>query len=342
MKDQDKRNGRKGSGGADDQLHTLFQHAGAREKPLGEVEQAARDTLHAQWHQTVARRKRRRILAGLAVAATVVIALGAVIRLTVGPPAPGAAIQLAVVDNLLGTAQVHEDGANAKSESLGMDSRLRSRQVVETGVDSATALRWAHGQSIRLDENTRIRLDSSSGIWLDHGRIYVDTANRASGAESLTIATPAGLVRHVGTQYMTAVSLAGTTVSVRSGKVALQLSGTDHPVARGEQLTISGDGVRSVRQIDPWGDSWQWVESITPAFDSDGKSIADLIEWVASETGHSVEYASFDAEKQARQTVLRGRLELEPMKALTMITQTSGMEAQVSHGLIMVSLVGDG
>ena len=218
---------------------------------------------------------------------------------------------------------------------------LINRQEVVTGTGSATALRWIHGQSIRLDENTRIRLDSANSIWLYKGRIYVDTTRRGSGAEALTIFTLGAQVRHVGTQYMTAVSAEGISVSVRSGKVALDMSGSEHLVARGEQLTVTGNGKRSVQQIEAWGELWQWTESVTPDFDSDGRTIADLIEWVASETGHSVEYDSFEAEDRALQTILKGKLEREPMKALAMITQTSDMNARVSDGLIMVSLAND-
>ena len=341
MNNQDNRNGQQKYGGDGDRLQKLFQHAGARDRPSLESERAARDALRAEWRQIATRRKRRRLVAGLAIAATLVIAVGAVLRLTGDPSPHPAAIQLASVENQVGAAQVHEDEAVAKSEVLRMDSRLMSRQVLETGPGSATALRWLHGQSVRLDENTRIRLDSANSIRLDRGRIYVDTANRPAGVEALSIFTPAGRLRHVGTQYMTSVSFAGTTVSVRSGKIALDLSGTEHLVARGEQMSVSGDGKRSVRQIETWGESWQWTERITPAFDSDGKNIADLIDWVASETGHMVEYSAFDAESQARQTILRGRLKLEAMKALCTITETSCMEARVWNGRLPGSLAGE-
>ena len=339
MKDRDNRNGQRESGGERGRLQELFQHAGARDRPSAEMEQAARDALRTEWRQIATRRKRRRLVAGLAVAATVLIAVAAVLRLTGALSPPGPAIQLAVVQNQLGTAKAHEDGEAGKSELLGVDSRLLSRQVVETGPGSATALRWLHGQSVRLDENTRIRLDSAHGIRLDRGRIYIDTSNRPAAIEALSIFTPAGRLRHVGTQYMTAVSPAGTTtVSVRSGKIALDLSGTEHLVARGEQMSVSGDGKRSLRQIETWGESWRWSERITPAFDSDGKNIAELIGWVAGETGHLVEFTTAEAESQARKTVLRGRLEAEPMKALSVIAQTSGLEARVADGRIVVSL----
>jgi ferric-dicitrate binding protein FerR (iron transport regulator) len=342
MKNQDNKNDQHKPVGDEGLLQTLFKHTEAREKPSAENELAARKALHAEWRQIVARRNRRRVWAALAVAASVLIVVGAVIRLAGGPVSPGPAVQLAVVENQVGTPLIYPNDESNRAEQLRIGDMLIKRQEVETRTGSATALRWIHGQSIRLDENTRIRLDSADSIWLYSGRIYVDTTRRSSGAEALTIFTLGAQVRHVGTQYMAAVSAEGTTVSVRSGKVALDLSGSEYLVARGEQLTVTGTGKHRLQQIETWGELWQWTESVTPDFDSDGRTVAELIEWVATETGHSVDYVSFDAENRARQTILKGKLEREPMKALAMITQTSDMDAQVSDGLIEVSLANDG
>ena len=339
MKDKENRKGQQAPGGEDDLLQTLFDNSGARERPPQEFEREAREVLYAEWKHTSGRRKKRRFLTGLAVAASLLVALGVMVRLGVGPSLPGPEIRLAIMENMTGTVRVYRDDGSLKQKSLKSDEWLMGQQKVATGMDSAIALRWVNGQSIRMDENTTLRLESSGKIQLESGRIYMDTARRTAKSKALSISTPAGQVRHIGTQFMTSVSLAGTTVSVRSGSVALEQSGAEHLVAQGEQLSVSEDGVRSIKKIDTWGEHWQWVERITPAFDSNGKSIADLLDWVGNETGHLVEYASFDAQDHARTTVLRGKLELEPMKALTLITQSSGMEAMVSGGLITVSLV---
>jgi len=339
MKNQDSRKSQEKSGG--DVLQALFQHASARERPSAELERAARDTLSAEWRQIATHRKRRRQLAGLALAASVLVAVGFAISVSGTFSSPAPAIQLAVVEKQAGRARILADESAEKFEILRIDSGLMSRQVVETGPGSVTGLLWIHGQSIRLDENTRVRLESSGLIRLDRGRMYVDTAKSAAKAETLLISTPAGLVRHVGTRYMTVVSLAGTTLSVRSGKVMIDLEGIEHLVSRGEQINVGGDGQRTMQQIETWGEQWQWAERSSPTIDADGKTIAELIDWVAGETGHTVEYASSDAERQARNTIFRGQLELEPMKALSTITQTSGMDAQVLDGRIVVSLAQD-
>ena len=342
MKDQDRKNGQQRPGGEEELLQTLFRQAGAREKPGTEEERAAREALRAEWQRMVGRRKKRRFATGLALAASLFIAIAVVILTAGGPPAPGPATQLAAVDALRGTVRYFPAGISRNPEPLRESSRLTGGNALETRADSGVALAWVHGQSIRLDENTRVQFESPGDIRLEHGRVYVDTAGQSRAAEGLVILTPAGRVRHVGTQYMTAVAPAGTTVSVRAGRVSLDTSGTLNYVTRGEQLTVSVDGRHQVEEIDTWGEQWEWAASIAPAFDSDGKTIADLIDWVAGETGHEVEYASLRAEEQARQTVLRGQLGLEPIKALEMITQTSGLQARLSGGRIAVSLPEDG
>lgn len=338
MKDQDHRNEPQRPDEADDLLQKLLRHAGTREKPPSELERNARERLHAEWRQISDRRKKHRWMTGFAAAASLLVTIGIVVYLAGSLPVAEPAVRLAQVKNLSGTALANDIGLE-DSSSLDSDDWLVSGQHLETAKGSAIALRWINGQSIRLDENTRMQLNSAQDIRLEQGRIYLDTSRRAGGTASLSISTPAGEVRHVGTQYMTEVTPAGTTVSVRSGRVSVDLSGTGHILEQGEQLSISGDGARSIRQIDPWGEPWRWAERITPAFGSDGKSIADLLTWVETETGRSIQYVSEDAEELARTTVLRGRVEQEPMKTLFTITQTSGMEARVSDGVIYISLV---
>lgn len=337
MNEREYRKNQRKSGGADDQLQTLLQQVSARPRPPDEAEHAARAALSAEWRQISGRRKRRRYMAGLAAAASVLLTVGVMVHFTGWPSANGPGLRLAKVENLVGTAQRNVEHSTGR-ETLNQNEWLVGPQYIQTGPGSAVGLLWTNGQSIRLDEHTRLRLESEQLVRLERGQIYIDTAHRTVGAVALSIATPAGEVRHVGTRYMTTVTPQGTTVSVRSGTVSVDLSGIEHILAQGEQLNVSGDGERSVRQIEIWGEHWQWAERITPAFNSDGKSIADLIDWVGDETGHLIEYDTQDAETQARNTVLRGQLEMEPMMALTMITQTSGMEASVADGLITISL----
>ena len=202
------------------------------------------------------------------------------------------------------------------------------------------AIRWLNGESIRLDEHTKLRLKSAVEIELIAGRIYVDTAGAGPIAE-LLITTPAGQVRHLGTRYMTTVSAGGTSVSVREGQVLLEAQGVETVAGRGEQLKVNASGAHSLEMISTYGPLWQWTEELAPVFSSDGRSIADFLDWVARESGRVVEFASPQAEKLAGDTLLRGQVEMEPMRALNVVMQTSDLASEVSAGMIVVRLLAE-
>jgi hypothetical protein len=86
------------------------------------------------------------------------------------------------------------------------------------------------------------------------------------------------------------------------------------------------------------GAAWQWAEALAAPYASDGRSLADFLGWVGRETGHRVEYASTDAAHAAANAELRGKVEMEPMRALQSVVQTSDLLAEVDDGIITVRL----
>jgi len=208
---------------------------------------------------------------------------------------------------------------------------------VVTGMSSRLAIRWQDGASARIDENSEIRLTSSGEIELVSGRLYVDTELARKGSGSFVVLTPAGPVRHLGTQYMTDVRAGTTRVSVREGRVAIG-RGENTVAARGEQLMVDGSGNRSLKAIATWGDQWEWTQSLAPAFLSNGHSMADFLGWVGRESGHEVEFASSEAERLARDTRLHGDVDLEPLRALGLMLQTTDLVSAVDEGSIVVAL----
>jgi len=230
-----------------------------------------------------------------------------------------------------------QSSGDPAAQSLEVSAELEVGQQILSALNSRMAIRWLNGESIRLDENTELRLNSASEIDLRAGRIYVDTAEAGPTAE-LAITIPAGLVRHLGTRYMTAVSADGTSVSVREGQVLLEAQGVETVADRGEQLKVNTAGAHSLEKISVYGSQWQWTEELAPAFSSDGRSIADFLDWVAHESGRVVEFDSPEAEKMANDTQLRGQVEMEPMSALAVVMQTSDLASEISAGTIVVRL----
>jgi len=318
-----------------DTLETLFRHAAAREKPPASDEQAIRAALHAEWSGMTARRKRRNWVLSLAAAASVALAAFLGFSLVNGPEPITPARQLATIEKIVGTAFLKTTGDTLLTR-LNTAETLDTGQVVTTRSGARLAIRWLAGASVRLDQNSEIHLTAQGGIKLVSGRIYIDTEGTEESAEALTILTPAGAVSHLGTQYMTAVSGAGTTISVREGRAVLLHEDVAIDASRGEQLRVDTSGVQSRKIIPTYGPLWQWAGEVSPGWISDGRSIADFLQWVARESGRSIRYVTPQAEELAAETILHGDVTMEPMQALTAMLQASDLVPEISNGTIMV------
>jgi ferric-dicitrate binding protein FerR (iron transport regulator) len=318
-------------------LEKLFRNASARERPPTGDEQAIREALHSQWRVQTRRRYRRRVMISLAAAASVVLAVFLGSNLLRSPQPPVPAMQLAAVEKVLGGVFVHPagDGPVLKAE---YSMAVETGQQIVTGRDSRLALKWADGASVRLDQNSEVRFSSTGEIVLISGRLYVDTETADETSLALVILTPAGPVRHLGTQYMTQVSARNTSVTVRKGQISLGQPGVEILAVSGEQLNVDVSGVHSRRAVPGYGDLWQWTQDLAPAFVSDGQSITDFLGWVGRESGRAVAFASPQAEQLAGDTLLRGNVNLEPMRALTVMLQTTDLVSEVNSGTIVVAL----
>ena len=319
-----------------DRLEDLFRNVSARERPTSEVEQAVRVALYVEWTGMTRHSKKRRVIISWAIAASIGLVFIAGLSLLRSPQVLEPVMPLATVEKLNGAVLVKSSGGGAR-HSLATSGLLETGQRIQTRLDSGIAIRWHNGESIRLDENTELSLQSANEIDLLTGRIYVDTT--AAGASTkLLIATPAGLVRHLGTRYMTSVSANGTSVSVRDGRVLVEAQGVETVAEGGEQLRVDVAGAHSLGAISIYGPMWQWAEELAPAFSSDGRSMADFLNWVARESGRVVEFDSLEAEKLAGDTLLRGKVEMDPMRALRVMMETSDLTSEVTVGMIIVRI----
>ena len=220
----------------------------------------------------------------------------------------------------------------------GPGSRVHARTMLETGQEIRTApggglaLRWHNGIALRLDQDSRVRLLSEASAELLSGRVYVDTDGAEASDVALLLNTPAGSVRHEGTRYMVSVKSGMTQLSVRDGSVLLGAG----KASGGEQLTVSPSGVQTLDTIEPFGEPWSWTEQLAAHFETDGRTVADLLDWVAKETGRTVEFASDEARLLAEQTQMYGNAGNEPMKVLELAMETTDLDAEVLNGTIRV------
>ncbi len=87
-----------------------------------------------------------------------------------------------------------------------------------------------------------------------------------------------------------------------------------------------------------FGSEWEWAERLAPPFDIDGRTISDLLDWVAAQTGRTVVFADPSAERVAREHVLNGSIDLEPLQKLSAVLATTDLEVTLEDGRVLVDL----
>jgi len=311
----------------------LLAAVGPRGQPSPEAMANVRAAVEAEWRATVAARQRRRRFTTWAAAAGVAAAALAV---WIAQPlrAPGGEV-VASLTRVVGDVQKNE--GNGRWVPLEATGSLKSGAQLRTGNGGQVALRLNDGVELRLDSRTLVAFEDPQQARLAHGAVYVDShAGSATAQSDFELATPAGTVRHLGTQYQARVADGSLRVGVREGRVQIGSAAGTVQGAAGEQLTISNGRVARSALAANAAD-WDWLTTITPPFDLEGRSVDAFLAWAGRETGHAVVYASPDAEQQAREVILSGTLEgLTPDEAVTAVLSTTSLQAVVDGDRIRI------
>lgn len=322
-----------------DSLEQILSHAAPRQRPPEDAERAVREAVHAEWLTIRRKSRRRRWLAGAGIAASLALAVLLPILLTT--PQPAVVEPVATIARQSGQLYLEPASLTGVSDSGRDSGQLFSGQTVATGPGAQLSLRWTDGSAVRIDANTRIHLRSPTRVELESGRVYIDSGTQRPGADAgrsgaPVLATSAGEIHTLGTQYM--VRLAGDVVEVlvREGRIAVGDGRARRLAAAGQQLSIDAAGQSSVQEIPTWGAAWAWAEAGAPPLDLDGLSIHEFLLTVGRETGRRVEFADREAERIARRETLRGSVELPPEEALDVILMATDLTAERINGRIVV------
>jgi ferric-dicitrate binding protein FerR (iron transport regulator) len=323
-------------------VEDVLRNAGRRSEPPDDVVQSVRAAVEVQWREVVERRARRRRI-GLSLAAGV--AFVAVGLWAARPWLPGATDErMASISVATGSVQV-KSGWLSRWQPVGLRQALHAGEQVETASSGRVALTLGDGLSVRLDHDTLISLVDSRHISLSRGALYVDSGSKRlpTGSE-LQIVTPAGAVRHLGTQYETRVVGSQVQITVREGKVELDTgAGSTHRASAGEQIVVSSAGSVQRSAVSPYDARWEWVSATAPSFDIDGRSVGDFLTWVARELGCEVVYADSQTQAEASRVLLSGSISgLNPGDALAAVMPTTPLRGEVRSGQLLVSLSGSG
>lgn len=285
---------------------------------------------HPRWAQ------RRAVALGMAMAAGVALAIGLVWWRNVRPVPSAAAV--AAVEAVTGYVRV--GGAPRAlavvGASLPAGAELQSGSVA-SGRQGFASLRLAGGGNVRLDAGTRLRLLGRDEIALDEGAVYVDSG--ANAAAKLVVRSPLGDVRELGTQFTVRLAAGARElrIRVREGAVAAASGGGRRHTARaGEELVLDREGHAAVHAAASSGEDWAWVLAAAPPFAGDGRTVAELLDWVSRETGWRLRFEG-DAARAATTSVLHGDVgALPPDRAAFALLPGAGLEAELRDGTLIV------
>jgi len=321
-------------GRPDRSIETLIRLAGGRDAPSPEGTERARAAAEQAWRHMLAQpapARPRRWLAPLALA----LAAGvAALVLFGGRQAaqlpPELVAQVALIDGVAMLQRDDERSAAAAAMPLYSGSTLeamRGRIAVVVG----------GALSLRLDQGARVRFEGRERVTLLQGSLYVDSGG-VNLATPLRIDTPAGEVRHVGTQYQLNVAGDSTRVRVREGRVMLERGGNSQlDLASGDEIVIRDGQARWRHDLPSHGPDWEWVSSVAPMFEIENRPLAEFLSWLVREHGWQLRYATEELQQQALEIRLHGSFAgLDADAMLERITLVTGVPLAVRAGVLWV------
>lgn len=317
----------------DTDLSALLAATGPRGRASPEAMAAVRAAVEAEWRATVTAGRRRRQFTGWAAAAGVAMAAVAVwiAQPTLAPVDP----LVASVTRVVG--EVQQDGGDGRWIPLDAAGPVQAGTQLRTGSGGRVALRMTDGVELRLDSGTVLALLDAEHARLTKGAVYVDSRAEASATSTdFELATPAGAVRHLGTQYEARLAGNGLRVAIREGRVQVGTPTGAVQGAAGEQLVV-GSGRIERSALARTATEWNWLATVTPPFTLEGRNVEDFLVWAGRETGRAVVFASPDAAQRARAVILSGTVEgLTPDEALAAVLSTTSLRAGIEPDRIRV------
>lgn len=273
-----------------DPIATLVRLAGRRAEVNQERTARVRAAVADEWRTSVRRRRWTRVAVAAAVAATI-----AGVLLTRPRTEPAAPIPAPVV-----AQEIRE---------------------LTTPEDATTSAAW-EGGTLRLDRGTHLQFDSARVATLHRGAIYY--ANDTPG-EPVTIHTPFGDVRDIGTRFEVRLQDDAVRVRVRDGAVLLR----DRTARAGTELLATRTSIAE-RAIATSGEDWTWIENAAPPVVLEGKTLEEVLRLVAIEKGLTLK-----GDRLPDQT-LHGDVPLSVSEALDAATAAAGVTYRIEGDRLIV------
>lgn len=291
-----------------DDIAGVIRAAGRRPVPPQSAYTEVLNAATTTWKHKVRQRRRNVWLGSLAATITAIgVGLGVWYNLD------NTNVAVATVALARGEAQLL--GEEKTWLPLQAGTEVKNKSEIRILDDGGSALRLTTGVQLRIAANTQLRLLSANQIELKAGRIYVDSDRFSLGGE-LRLFTPFGEVRDIGTQFQVDVDSNQVRVRVREGQVSITRGGLYEEGVIGEELNINRQGHVERSTIQTHDERWRWTETLADPFQSHGRTLKELLNWVARETGYALKMDA-TTERMSALVTLRGHEEtLTPLEAL--------------------------
>jgi ferric-dicitrate binding protein FerR (iron transport regulator) len=333
-------------GDDDAQLARVLRLARRVPEVPAERRAAAFERVHADWRAATNRPARRwtPLRTGLAASLAAVLVAG---TLWAGRAAAPAGAEIAVAMTVSGP-ELAVGGARwidrwrSPAQALQVGAKVRADDVLTTGPASAALLRVGPVLTLRVAPQSQLRFDGVDRVTLLRGQVYVDSNSALGVATALTVATPLGDVRHLGTRYLVRADADAIEVGVRDGRVRLsgRAPGVAAEAGAGERLRLATQ-VGSVERSALAGDdpAYAWLAAIPAPVDIEGQTLADFLAWYAAETGRDVVLGSGAQDEPLRDVRLSGSVAgLTPERALETVAAVTDLTVVRNPGGVQVGV----
>lgn len=321
---------------AEQSVARLLKLSGERSSPADDATTRAHAAALDAWQASVRNarlRNTRRVIWRMAAVAAI-IAIGAVVWTSSRTAAPAGRVVARAVIVSGDTKLITASGAES-ALAPGATVQTKSQLVTEEGGASFSV---GDSLSLRVNKHSRLRFDAENQITLLAGMVYVDSGGLSAHSE-LRILTPAGDVRHEGTQYQVSVAAGATHIQVREGRVRLTGEGQVRSahISAGEGLDVDAAGNASRHAISGFGPDWEWASTLATALDIDNRPLVEFLAWIARENGWQLRYATSDLEREAQGIRLHGAAkEKDAADTLQRVALLTGVPMHVENGILVV------
>ena len=279
-----------------------------------------------EWQKDTARRRYRRWVLPVALAASVVLAVTLLLQ---QPPSTPARMTIGTV------ARVVDAAASGALPATGQP--VYAGDVLATGAGQKLSVVINNAVSLRLDQDTTLAVVAKDEFRLESGHIYADTGDFMYRDHGLVVHTPMGTVTDVGTQFAVELGAERLDVAVREGRVDVSRGADEFVAVAGERLRLGENDTAQMDAIAPHDPYWDWTASLAPVFDIENKSLLDFLRWAARETGRELVFEDNELRMSAMRTDLHGSVEdFEPLEAVESVLATTNFRYRLEADRIVI------